>query len=61
MTTTMDVAQQTEATLGHHLQALTVKDIEAVLSDYSEESILFTPNGVITGLDQLRGFFTQFI
>ncbi|MEO8396661.1 MAG: nuclear transport factor 2 family protein [Chloroflexota bacterium] len=61
MNTMTSVAQQTEAILGHHLQSLTVKDLEAVLSDYTEDSILFTPNGVITGLAQLRGFFTQFI
>src|SRR6478672_1133986 len=62
MTTMTTIEQQTEATLGHHLQSLTVKDLDAVLSDYTEESILFTPGGVITGLEQLRWFFsTQFI
>jgi len=61
MSTMASVEQQTEATLGHHLQSLIAKDLEATLSDYTENSILFTPNGVVTGLDQLRGFFTQFI
>ncbi|MBI1259854.1 MAG: nuclear transport factor 2 family protein [Chloroflexi bacterium] len=61
MTTAMSVAQQTEATLGHHLQSLTAKDLEATLNDYTDESILFTPSGVVTGLDALRGFFTQFV
>jgi len=50
----------TEATLAHHLQAF-AEGIEAILSDYTEESILFTPNGVIRGLDELRTFFEGFI
>lgn len=50
----------TEATLAHHLQAF-AEGIEAILSDYTEESIVFTPNGVIRGLDKLRTFFDGFI
>jgi hypothetical protein len=56
-----DLIRQPEATLGHHLQSLIMRDIEAVLSDYGEESILFTPTDVFTGLDQLRVFFLQFV
>ena len=50
----------TEATLAHHLQALT-EGIEAILSDYTEESILFTSNGVKRGLDGVRTHFEGFI
>ncbi len=56
MNTLSRVAQQTAAPLGHHLQSMTVKDVEAVLSDYSEASIMFTPNGIVAGLEPLRGF-----
>jgi hypothetical protein len=48
-----DTTAQTQAVLAHHLQALTLKDLEATLADYSEQTILFTQNGVLTGLDQL--------
>ena len=50
----------TEATLAHHLQALT-EGIEAILSDYTEESILFTSNGVKRGLVGVRTHFEGFI
>jgi ketosteroid isomerase-like protein len=56
-----DTTAQTKAVLAHHLQALTAKDLDATLSDYTEESVLFTQNGIFVGLDQLRGFFTEFI
>jgi len=48
----------TEATLAHHLQALT-EGIEAILSDYT--SILFTSNGVKRGLDGVQTHFEGFI
>ena len=40
---TTDVTQQTQATLAHHLQALG-EGIDAILNDYTEDSILFSPN-----------------
>ena len=49
-----DLEKQTEATLLHHLQAMSVDDI---LSDYTEDSVLFTANGPIRGLAGLRVFF----
>ncbi len=50
-----DVEKQTEATLIHHLQAM--GSIDDILSDYTEDSILFTANGPIHGLTGLRAFF----
>lgn len=55
-----DMTKQTEATLAHHLQSLGA-GIDALLSDYTEDSILFTPNGPVRGLDGLRAFFEAFI
>ena len=52
-----DIEKQTEATLVHHLQAMGVDDI---LSDYTEDSILFTPNGPVRGLAGLGAFFEAF-
>ena len=51
-----DLTQQTEAVLAHHLQAMGV-GIEEILIDYTEDSILFTPNGPVRGLSGLRGHF----
>jgi len=50
----------TEATLAHHLRAFG-DGVDAILSDYTEESVLFTPDGVVRGLDQLRAFFDGFM
>jgi hypothetical protein len=50
----------TEATLAHHLQALS-ESIDAVLSDYTEESVLFTQSGRFVGLAEIRAFFERFM
>jgi ketosteroid isomerase-like protein len=54
-----EMTKQTEATLTHHLQAVTEGDMDAILSDYVEESILYTPDGPLRGLNQIRGFFVE--
>ena len=53
-----DTTKQTEATLSHHLQAFAEGDLNAILSDYVEESVLYTPDGPTRGLSQIRGFFS---
>lgn len=50
----------TEATLAHHLQAIN-KSIDAIISNYTEESVLFTQSGPIIGLVGIRAFFERFI
>jgi len=50
----------TEAVLVHHLQAFG-EGVDAILSDYTEESVLITPDGVVRGIDELRTFFDGFI
>ena len=52
-----DATKQTEATLAHHTEAMNSGDIDAIMSDYTEESILFTPNGTVRGLQQIRSVF----
>jgi len=48
----------TENTLNHHLQALNV-GIEAILSDYTEKSILFTQEGPVRGLKGIQTFYEK--
>ena len=38
-----EISRQTEAALAHHSEAFGKADIDDVLSDYTEESMLFTP------------------
>ena len=51
----------TATTLTHHLEAILQTDVDAIMRDYTEASVLVTPNGQLAGLTAIRGFFTQFI
>jgi hypothetical protein len=50
----------TEATLAHHLHALT-QGPDAIMRDYSEDSVLMSPDGVLRGLAEIRPFFERFL
>jgi len=50
----------TEAVLDHHLQAVASGDLKGVLADYTEDSVLLTPNGPLKGLKALEEFFGAF-
>ena len=47
----------TEAVLNHHLQAIFSRDLDAILSDYTEDAVMFTPFGLSKGPDQIRATF----
>jgi hypothetical protein len=53
--------KQTQATLAHHLQSFGQKSVDGILSDYTEASLIMTPNGPLKGLVEVRKFFTTFI
>jgi len=50
----------TEATLGHHLQAIS-EGVDAIMQDFTPDSVLFTPDGPLRGLEPIRGFFDGFL
>ena len=50
----------TQDTLARHLQAFT-EGIEALMRDYTEASVLFTPQGPLTGLASIRAFLAGFL
>jgi ketosteroid isomerase-like protein len=50
----------TQAVVTHHLQAFGAGDVDEILADYTEDSVLMTPDMTITGLDGLRAGFTAF-
>jgi hypothetical protein len=50
-----------EAILSHHLEVLAQGDIDEILSDYSEDAIIFAPHGIIRGHDAIRAVFTGFV
>ncbi len=50
----------TQAVLDHHLAAFRAGDVDAVMEDYVEESVMVTPEGEIRGLAALRETFSAF-
>lgn len=48
---------KTKEVLDHHWEAFKGGDLEAVMADYTEESILITPGETFKGLDEIRGVF----
>ena len=55
----MDLSKQTEATLGHHMQAFGSRDVDAILQDFTPVSVIFCPDGPMRGLEAIRGFFVR--
>lgn len=47
----------TETILKHHLDCFGAGDLDGLMSDYTDDSVLFTPEGPLKGRDQIRGVF----
>ena len=58
----VDISEsKTKEILDHHLTAFRANDLEAIMEDYNEESVLVTPDATFAGLDQIReSFVTAF-
>lgn len=55
--------KRTQAVLNHHLEALAARDLDDLVSDYTEESVIInnlspTP---IRGLEEIRQFMAQMV
>jgi hypothetical protein len=57
----ISLTDDTKATLSRHLEAAAAKNLDAILEDYGDESVLYTLDGTFRGLDEIRGFFTEFL
>jgi hypothetical protein len=55
---------KTKEVLEHHWQAFIQNDMEAVMADYTDESVLITPDATYKGLEEIRknfeGAFVKF-
>jgi len=51
----------TEATFQHHLDTVLEGNIEGILEDYTDKSVLYLPTGPVRGLKALREFFISFM
>jgi SnoaL-like domain len=49
--------ESTSKVLDHHWQAFLANDLEAVMADYTDESILITPDKTFKGLQEIRDNF----
>lgn len=49
-----------EQILMHHLIAFGDNSLDEILKDYTEQSVIMTPNGTVKGLTEIRKFFTAF-
>jgi len=47
----------TESVLDHHLAMFGERDLDGILSDYAEDAILVTQDGVLRGHDEIRGLY----
>jgi ketosteroid isomerase-like protein len=45
--------------LSHHMTCVARSDVDGIMQDYTEQSVLFSPDGVLTGTNHIRQFFTN--
>ena len=45
----------------HHLNSFLSNDLDAIISDYTSESVLITPTATYTGLKEIRAFFNTLV
>jgi hypothetical protein len=45
----------------HHAEALGAEDLDGILSDYAQDAVFITPDGVLRGRDGVRQAFTQLL
>jgi len=57
----MDQQAMTRKVVEHHVQSLIELNVEEILRDYTEDSVLFTPDGPVQGLANLRMVFEGFL
>ena len=52
-------SEPTKAVIEHHLQSMLAMDLDAVMEDYTDESVVLTPDTTLRGLGEVRSFFTE--
>jgi hypothetical protein len=51
--------EKTKEVLEHHDKAFRANDLDAIMADYTEESVLVIPDGTFKGLAEIRKNFEQ--
>jgi hypothetical protein len=53
--------KSTNDVLDHHLEAIEQGDVNAILSDYASDALLFRGDGMFEGVDAIRPVFQTFV
>jgi|WetSurMetagenome_2_1015567.scaffolds.fasta_scaffold1184082_1 hypothetical protein len=59
--TTTNLNEVSRNILQRHLSAFAENNLDAILDDFTEESVLITPDKSYAGLDEIKGFFTDLV
>ena len=54
MVTNQTATVQTQAVMAHHMESMMVRNFPEVLADYTNDSIVMTPEGTATGIEQIQ-------
>jgi hypothetical protein len=57
----MSAARTPEEVFAHHGSVLGAGDLEGIVSDYTDDAIFISPDGVLTGKDGIRQAFTKLL
>jgi len=56
-----DASRTPEQVIRHHFEATAARDLDAVVSDYADDAVLITANGVTHGKAAVRAAFQQLL
>ena len=56
-----DMTTATTAVWNRHVERATAGDLDAVMEDFAEDSVIITTDGVIAGRQAIRQFFADFL
>ncbi len=51
----------TESVVNHHLSSVGAADVDAIMEDFTEESVILMPEGPLRGLEAIRGLMTTLV
>lgn len=55
------MARTPEEIFQHHVEALVAEDLDAIVSDYSDDAVFITPEGIRRGKDGVREGFVRLL
>ena len=56
-----DTNRSTEEVLNHHLSSFGAGDVEAIMEDYTDDSVIILQSGLLEGKEAIRGLFVALV